>query len=275
MKYGDGINPGWLYIDDFYPEDYMFANQSLIEGENRGSSGLGDCDDFAILMASLINAVGDTTRIVLAYNDDSGHAYAEVYLGRDNTSVNRIVRWLFDETRQRIYVHRNISTNEVWLNLDWQEDPYGRSYPGGPFFRADRNFVVWTSKTGSVPISSEPVRIVEPIAITNLENGSSVPLNFQLEGTSMAYERSEMKAYLLIWPIEAYGPWWVQETTTYPNGNWNSNAFFGRAGQEDIGKCFKVMAVIARERLAAGETFTMLPFSEETFKSKEIIVCRK
>ena len=72
----------WSYKADTRGiEVFQYSNKSLENGEGR-YSGQGDCDDFSILMASLIESIGGTSRIVLAYGPNGGHAYTEVYLGK-------------------------------------------------------------------------------------------------------------------------------------------------------------------------------------------------
>lgn len=275
MINGDANSGPWCYVDH-QPDYYMYANQILNDGINNGCSGRGNCNDFAILMASLMDAVGYSTRIVHARNQNSGHAYTEIYLGTNGTQADAVVEWLRSYFRRDIYLHINNdpNTKDVWLNLDWQRDLMEQCYVGGPFFEADENSVVWISKRPErIPVRAGPVIGGYPIEITNLKNGSRVPNVFYLEGISRA-GRTGMKAYLLIWPIETSGPWWVQETVTSPNGNWNSNAIFGRPGTDDSGKSFKVMAVITRENLSVGP-ISMLPPNVTRFKSKEIIVYRE
>jgi len=83
MKNGEGSVNGWSYARDPRGTDFfMHANQSLKIGGKAGCSGVGDCDDFAILMSALVESIGGTTRIIFAQNKTmGGHAYAEVYLG--------------------------------------------------------------------------------------------------------------------------------------------------------------------------------------------------
>ncbi|WP_158582059.1 transglutaminase-like domain-containing protein [Dehalobacter sp. MCB1] len=274
MINGDAYTGPWLYVDH-QSDYYMYASHILKDGIRNGGSGRGNCNDFAILMASLMDAVGYSTRIVHAYHQNSGHAYAEVYLGTNGTQVDAVVKWLGEFYRKNISLHVNKdpNTNDVWLNLDWQRDSMDQCYAGGPFCGADNNSVVWmTKKPERIPVRAEPVILSYPIEITNLRNGSSVPPNVNLEGTSRA-GRTGLKAYVLIWPIESGGPWWVQDTVTSQNGNWNSNVVFGRPGNIDNGKSFKVMAVITRENLSTG-SISVLPPNVSEFKSKEIIVHR-
>ena len=75
----------WNYMNDPYSvtdtwrpadetiNDYYFVN---------GKSYTGDCDDFAILMASFARQIGFPTAFIAAYRGNEGHAYAEYYNGK-------------------------------------------------------------------------------------------------------------------------------------------------------------------------------------------------
>jgi len=136
---GDSTIKGWSYINDPRGGDYYeYANESLQIGKEGGYVGAGDCDDFAIIMSALMEAVGGTSRIIVASHDngDAGHAFTEVYLGRDDgrdSNVECIINWLMDKfDAHKIYAHVDTDTKEVWLNLDWWAD-----HPGGHFYEAD------------------------------------------------------------------------------------------------------------------------------------------
>ena len=134
----------WSYKSDTRGiEVFQYSNQSLERGAGR-FSGQGDCDDFAILLASLVESVGGTSRIILAYGPMGGHAYTEVYLGNASSSesdVQRMLSWLRKNYKVKdVNTHTDLKTDDVWLNLDWWKDPNtGRDlakHPGGPFFSA-------------------------------------------------------------------------------------------------------------------------------------------
>jgi hypothetical protein len=273
MRYGNPIERGWCYVSDPTTfEYYAYANQSLAEGQMVGCSGLGDCDDFAIAMASLIEAIGCNARIVAGYNNNKGHAYAEVYLGKKNTNdFDAVLGSVYDKYGKDIYVHINRSTDDVWLNLDWNEDLYGLSYPGGPFFRANRNSVAWTSRASILEgLRKAPPQLAETVRIIDPQNDDRVPLNYEIKGSSIATGASGLKAYALIWPVEANGPWWVQETQTEPTGKWTAKAYFGR--QDDIGNTFTIIAILTDQELRTGTTYSMLP--PNWGKSNEVRVYR-
>lgn len=134
----------WSYARDTRgKEEFQFSNKSLEYGNGK-FSGQGDCDDFSILMASLIESIGCTSRIVMAYGSTGGHAYTEVYLGKAkgiDGDVDRMIRWLrVHYNVHEINVHTDLDTGDVWLNLDWWKDPDTGAeltkHPGGPFFNA-------------------------------------------------------------------------------------------------------------------------------------------
>ena len=139
----DYLQDGWHYVNDPRGIDYYSsASETLQLGKELDCIGAGDCDDFAILMSALIESIGGTTRVILAYNQNSGHAYSEVYLGQVNNTAHHVedtINWLKSEyNTDAIYTHVDQSTQDVWLNLDWGRDENNVAHPGGPFYRAER-----------------------------------------------------------------------------------------------------------------------------------------
>ena len=124
----------WKYTDDPRGQEY-FASGS----ETFRTVG-GDCDDFAIFIASLVESIGGTTRIVLGYNKISGHAYPEVYMAKtqsDAKAFTEALGQLFGTPRGTSYFYHK-AKNGYWLNLDWSAN-----HPGGPFFKATREVYVY------------------------------------------------------------------------------------------------------------------------------------
>ena len=133
------LKGGWKYVNDPRGVDYYSsASNTLQLGKDLECLGAGDCDDFAILMSALIESIGGTTRVILAYNENSGHAYTEVYLGQaDNNDhhVEEMINWLKSEyDTEKIYTHIDPNNKDVWLNLDWSAD-----HQGGPFWKAEKH----------------------------------------------------------------------------------------------------------------------------------------
>ena len=135
----DYLVGNWTYVSDWKGlDEFQYSNYSLKMGREVGSSGKGDCDDFSILLASLVESIGGTPRIVFAYSPSGGHAYAEVYLGKNsNKDVDRMLRWLRTAySVNDVNLHQDLKNGDVWLNMDWWTDPDGANRPGGPFYQA-------------------------------------------------------------------------------------------------------------------------------------------
>jgi transglutaminase-like putative cysteine protease len=126
----EAVSSRWTYVDDPHGGDYFSPASRTIALGLRG-----DCDDFAIVMASSIEAVGGSARIVVARNGTFGHAYPEVYTGTTEEEFEAAAAYI----RQRYQVTdigRHVTTGpegtRYWLNLDWWN-----GHPGGRFFADD------------------------------------------------------------------------------------------------------------------------------------------
>jgi transglutaminase-like putative cysteine protease len=88
------------------------------------SVGAGDCEDQAILLSSMIEAIGGTTRVYLTDN----HAFAAVYIGNGKTTENVVkgVRAYYGN------VDVNLLTDKYgsWLILDPTSSLYAGGLPG-------------------------------------------------------------------------------------------------------------------------------------------------
>ena len=122
------------------------------------------------------------------------------------------------------------------------------------------------------PTPTPPTPFVD---ITKPKDKDKVSWRYTVEGSSSATKDSGESVYVLIWPVESDGPWWVQPTTTFSDGSWQSYAYFGRDPRvypEDIGTSYRVVAIITKQELRGGQTFRELP--DHIVRSKEIIVTR-
>lgn len=116
----------WRYVNDPKGSEYLAKASETI-----ASSLTGDCDDFAILMASCMLAIGGDVCIITAQGLEGGHAYAEVDISHMNLShVKNYIMQRFSSHRISKIVYR-IEEPHIWLNLDWSGD-----YPGGPTYDA-------------------------------------------------------------------------------------------------------------------------------------------
>lgn len=90
----------------------------------------GDCDDFAVVIYSLITSIGGKARINFVSDSKKliGHAFAELNIsGISGSYINSVIQSKFP-----IYRIGKISTQSdkygTWLNLDWSAE-----YPGGEY----------------------------------------------------------------------------------------------------------------------------------------------
>jgi len=145
----DYVVYNWKYVNDSRgKEDFRKASRTI------KNNLTGDCDDFAILMAALIESIGGTTRISFAYNaQGEGHAFAEV-LATDRKEDIQLVNNLINEVYGENSYDINFSQDEAgkcWLNLDWFGEP---KHLGGKYF----DFV---KRTIYYPTESQPYFINE------------------------------------------------------------------------------------------------------------------
>ena len=117
----------WVYVNDPLGQDYYSPASRTI------SLGLkGDCDDFAVLNAAVIQSIGGSSRVVTACNVEGCHAYAEVYINEaDLQSVTNDIGSRYGV--KTVYYQRSVVSKGVpsyWLNLDWWA-----TNPGGEFFQ--------------------------------------------------------------------------------------------------------------------------------------------
>jgi hypothetical protein len=114
------------------------------------------------------------------------------------------------------------------------------------------------------------------VEITNPKDRDYVDFRSIVEGNSSAISGSGLNAYVLIWPIDGRGPWYVQQTTTFSRGDFYTKAYFGgdpAKYPEDIGTTYRIVAILTNETLDSGklEAFPTVPSSQ---KSNEVIVIR-
>jgi hypothetical protein len=113
----------WSYVNDPVTRDYYAkASETLRNGLN------GDCDDFAILLCSMILSIGGEARINFAYDAASGHAFAEVNIGKTDRRI--VERYLTARYGHSEMWHKEDRNGNWWLNLDWQGQ-----YPGAKYWK--------------------------------------------------------------------------------------------------------------------------------------------
>ncbi|MDR1792413.1 MAG: hypothetical protein LBR36_03075 [Bacteroidales bacterium] len=115
------IKDNYKYVNDPSDFDYFAPPTESID------LMAGDCDDYSILMASVLRAIGANVRIVWA----PGHVYPELFCG-NKTSFDKYVSaiYLCFETEignKQIY-YRLDKNNNYWLNIDFTD-----KYPGSVY----------------------------------------------------------------------------------------------------------------------------------------------
>ena len=113
----------WKYVNDPRSSEIVeYASNTISNGLN------GDCDDFAVLVCSMILSIGGEARINYAYDSDSGHAFTEVNIGQTKVSdyISKRYKDIYDGSG--IWTRTDPEGNK-WLNLDWFAN-----HPGGKYF---------------------------------------------------------------------------------------------------------------------------------------------
>jgi transglutaminase-like putative cysteine protease len=151
LNYGQILNiydyllKNWKYVSDPKGMEY-FASASETIDDNLA----GDCDDFAVLIASLLEGIGGTTRITFAFGPGGGHAFTEIYLGTNSDSLqDKAANAIVNHYKHRKHLQgkkirigfRVTSKNELWLNLDWFAE-----YGGGPYFKFTKQTIYYPRK---------------------------------------------------------------------------------------------------------------------------------
>lgn len=114
----------WRYVNDPNGQEYV-AKAS----ESIACNLSGDCDDFAVLMASCLLAVGGDVCINTGFNATEGHAFTEVDISQfDKSVVLDIIRSHFYQYDVKMLNVRD-EDGHRWLNMDWQA-----AYPGGAYY---------------------------------------------------------------------------------------------------------------------------------------------
>jgi len=133
----DYIVQRWKYVSDSdKKENFRSASRSI------NNDLAGDCDDFAILIAAMIESIGGDARISFAYNESGGHAFTEVLATNSKEDMQLIVdeiNRLYGTNSFRIYYYPD-QLGRCWLNLDW----FGNQrHPGGEYFNFTKRIIYY------------------------------------------------------------------------------------------------------------------------------------
>ncbi|MCA9579485.1 MAG: FHA domain-containing protein [Sandaracinaceae bacterium] len=124
------VRGSWRYVNDPEGSEY-FAHAS----ETITNEYVGDCDDFAIVVAAMLTSIGGRARIVMMSGPEGGHAYPEVCLAGDPEDVRAHLDDHYQHLRDRALrqhvngIHyRPAEDCPLWLNLDWNAGVPGGAY---------------------------------------------------------------------------------------------------------------------------------------------------
>jgi PKD repeat protein len=189
----------WTFVSDWSGSDvFQYSNYTLRMGNEVGSSGKGDCDDFSILLASLIESIGGTPRVIFAYSPTGGHAYTEVYLGKSNSKdLDRMMKWLRTKYNTTdVSIHADPENGDVWLNMDWWKDSSGATRPGGPFYQATHHILIYTLEDAKAPLT--PIKNLPPrvfFSYVPLEPEIGQVVNFDASQSSSPNQNGKIVNY--------------------------------------------------------------------------------
>ncbi|MBP2030998.1 transglutaminase-like putative cysteine protease [Methanohalophilus levihalophilus] len=107
------------YVSDPNESDYWATPEETIY------AGTGDCEDYAFLMASMVESVGGSSRIYLT--DD--HAFAAAYLGKTNETDESIEA--ISEYYNSAPVYYFTDSYGSWIILDASSGMYAGDLPAG------------------------------------------------------------------------------------------------------------------------------------------------
>lgn len=123
--------------------------------------------------------------------------------------------------------------------------------------------IISTPTVISTPtLTSTSIPSTSSITITSPGEEDIVPWRYIVEGTSNDVDDPKLSIYVLIYPVEAGGPWWVQQSVDIlANGNWETTVYFGRypSNYPEDEAHFRVSAIITSERLTEGQQFEKIP----------------
>lgn len=128
----NSVRGAWRYVNDPIGQDYFATARETID-----NGYVGDCDDFATTLASMVLAIGGKARVVIMDGPQGGHAYTEACVqGEPNKVASALTkhykarwsRYLAGRPSPRTIAFRSSSDCPIWLNLDWSSIVPGGAY---------------------------------------------------------------------------------------------------------------------------------------------------
>lgn len=140
------VNAKWRYVHDPRFEDYYASASESIDLMARDGMLKGDCDDYSVLMAACLRAIGSEVNLVkttVQQSDGSmvGHIYPEMKIGKEKDLENVIyviknILFVEESANSPVYYHVD-GNGDVWINFDYNDD-----YPGGKYQSTIRQYVL-------------------------------------------------------------------------------------------------------------------------------------
>lgn len=136
----------WEYVNDPSGEDYYSKASETINLLKADGKLKGDCDDYSILMAACIKAVGGEVRLVRATirsknGSEVGHLYPEVKIGteEDMKEITYLIKTVLfpKEALGKELNYYLDPKGYIWLNFD-----YNDLFPGGRYQTEIRNSTI-------------------------------------------------------------------------------------------------------------------------------------
>ena len=135
----------WDYVNDPSGEDYYSKASQTIDLLKSDGRFKGDCDDYSILIAACIKAIGGEVRLVRTTiqgeNGEVGHLYPEVKVGTEDDikEINYLIKQILfpnESKNKKINYYLDVK-GYIWLNFD-----YNDRYPGGRYQSDIRNSTI-------------------------------------------------------------------------------------------------------------------------------------
>ncbi|MEX2485929.1 MAG: transglutaminase domain-containing protein [Brumimicrobium sp.] len=136
------IKARWVYVYDPKGEDYYSKASENINSLTHNNRFKGDCDDYSILVAACIRAIGGEvrlirTRITQPNGTSIGHMYPEVKIGdkKELDNIAHLIKTVLfpNEVGDNPIRYYQDSKGYVWLNFDYNDD-----FPGGRYQSDER-----------------------------------------------------------------------------------------------------------------------------------------
>jgi hypothetical protein len=141
----------WVHTNVIYQNVPVNLTYQPYSPADTLRTGSGDCKNQAVLIASMVEAIGGSARVLLI--PDCQHAFAEVYVGNDSAEVdtlNKAIRAHYPSASgETITWHTAKNETEYWFIFDTAAG----AFPGQTIeecFDAEQTFVMYDCETQGI-----------------------------------------------------------------------------------------------------------------------------